>query len=310
MSCGRLGYDGMHDHVHVVTVFDDRQAGTDTIASASDLPDGTVGMSLREALTISGNTPGTDLVIFAPSALPATIAIDSALPPLGGAGTVVDGSGAVTIDCSGTTETAFTVTADSSVVRGLRFERCGGDAIEVAPGVTGVLIDDVTILDIGGRGIVASECTGLTIRSLHIERAGGDLVSVTDCTGVTVVDAFMVIGNKDALRGVHFARVTNGRIIDSIIDPGDARLVNLVDCEDILVARNILDRGDAGVVIYGPSNNISIIQNVIIRSVYDGVYIGDEATNTTLIHNTMLDCATAIVDHGADTVAANNLVST
>ena len=36
MSCGRIGYDGMHDHVHVVSVFEDRQAGTDTMTSASE----------------------------------------------------------------------------------------------------------------------------------------------------------------------------------------------------------------------------------------------------------------------------------
>lgn len=310
MSCGRLGYESLHDNVHVVTTGEDRMAGSPTMTSAGELPAGTVGLSLREALTISGNTAGTDLVRFAPSLLPGTLTVASELPEVSSGRTVIDGSGETTIDCSAVTGAALTISADFVEVRGLRFEGCGGDAIELIPGTYGVAIDDVTILDVGGRGIVADTCAGLSITGLHIERAGGDLISVTDCRDVTISGAFMVIENKETLRGVNFLRVTDSRIVDNIIDPGDARLVNLVDSSDILVARNILDRGDAGVVIYGPSNNITIIQNVIISSTYDGVYIGGEATNTTVIHNTMFNCPTGLIDGGTDTIAANNLIST
>jgi hypothetical protein len=75
------------------------------------------------------------------------------------------------------------------------------------------------------------------------------------------------------------------------------------------VCRNILDRGDAGVVLEGVSTRNLIFQNVAITMVYDGVYLGPEATGNIVVHNTFYDCSTAIADGSPDAVLLNNLVT-
>ena len=313
-GCGRWGYGAQFDHAWTVDVFEDRMAGPATMGSPDELDPGAVGLSLREALVIAGNTPGTDRIGFSPRVFPRsapiTIAPGSPLPEVAGDGTSVDGTGAgVEIDATASAGPLVVITGDDVTVRGLTFRSAGEDVIHLAGGHR-VSIEDVTILDPAGRGIVLSSCSGVSILRARIERAGGDLISVTDCTDVTVAEAFMVIGDKDALRGINFLRVTDSRVIDNIIDPGEARLVNLADSSDNLIARNILDRGHAGVVLEGESHGNLVIQNSVISSTYDGVYVSSAATGNTVVHNTLFQCTTPIADGASDTVAANNLVST
>src|SRR5882672_10086614 len=88
-GCGRLGFppapapDGLPDLTLRVSITDDRLAGSTTMASRAELPAGTIGLSLREALVIAANNPGPDRVTFDPSAFaagtPAMIAVGAPL---------------------------------------------------------------------------------------------------------------------------------------------------------------------------------------------------------------------------------------
>jgi len=308
-SCGRIGYDGGFDQVLTVDVLEDRMSAPDTIMTPEEVG-GT--LSLREALTISNNTPGTELVRFDPEIFaPGSPALIEALTPLpiGGAGTRIDCRGGVEV------RGAPLVLDDISNVEviGCRFAVSDDDAILVNNS-SDVTIRNNVFLESGGHAIDVvgnpDECTGIRIEDNYIEHAGSALVAIYDCEDVYVADNFMVIGDKGAQSGVHFERVTQSRIFDNIIDPGSARLINFQDASNNEIRGNILDGADAGVVLYGVSADNLIVQNVVMEVRYDGVYLGGDALRNTVVHNTFFNCATALVDGGTDTTLGNNLEST
>lgn len=309
LACGRIDYDGVHAQVLVVDVIDDRFAGPADMRSPRDLDPGATGLSLREAITIANNAPGADLIAFDPSLFPSSsttpITPSEPLPPISGEGTEIHAEG-VTLDASATGGAAVVIAASGVVLRGLTIVGAPDVAIHIEPGLEGVGVSETTILDSGGRAIEASACRGLTIDHTRIERPGSDLVYVEDCVDVSITDNFMVIGDKDANRGVHFTRVNDSRVADNIIDPGSARLVDLLDSSNNEIVHNILDRGHAGVVLEGESHANLVFQNVIIGSVYDGVYVSGESTGNTVVHNTMFQCSSNLVDGASDTVSGNN----
>ncbi len=190
-----------------------------------------------------------------------------------------------------------------------RFVNSGGDAI-VVDGSDRLLVEGNTILDPGGRGIHLLDAAGATVDENTIERAGADLMTIVDSTDLTLENSFMVIGDKGANRGVRLERVHQSTIVDNIIDPGDARLLDFYDSSDNHIEGNILDRGDAGVVFEGDSHRNLVFRNVVISSTYDGVYISSSSTDNTVVHNTLFQCSTPIVDGPGDTVLGNNLTAT
>lgn len=336
LGCGRIRYDPLFENDFVVTVPDDRLAGPDTMTSPADLEPGTVGLSLREALVMAGNSDGGDLVRFDagvfPASAPTTIVLGSALPVISDEGTVIDGRGAgVVIDGSSVADPTMVIEASRAGLRQLaiagsggvgvaargaegleltdvRVEGAAGDGIQVDM-AAGVNLTGVTVLDPSGRGLALTWSDGARIVGAHIERAGADLVSVMDAGDALIQDAFMVIGDKTALRGIHMERVTGSRVCDNVIDPGSARLINLLDSSDNRIERNILDRGHAGVVLEGVSLRNTVFQNVVIGSEYDGIYVGGEAADSVVVHNTLHQCSSAVVDGATSTTQGNNLVT-
>lgn len=311
-ACGRLGYEQLYGQILVVTITADRMAGPATMDSPTDVS--AAGLSLREALTIAHNHDGTDLIYFDPSVWPpgdpVVFTPTEPLPGVDTEGTEISGhDGGVIIDGSGTTDPVITVTADGCSVGGITIINAGGDAV-VVDGATGVRVSEMTILDPVGRGIVVTNSSDIMIEGNRIERPGSDLITVVDSTNIDIRWNFGIIGDKGANRGVRFTRVDDSRICDNIIDPGSARLIDLDDSSRNEICRNVLDRGHAGVVLEGESHENFVFQNAIIGSEYDGVYVSSASTGNTVVHNTMLDCHTALVDGASDTVKGNNLVST
>jgi parallel beta-helix repeat protein len=309
MGCGRIGYDGPYDQVLTVDVLEDRMEAPATVERPSDV--GAVGLSLREAITIANNTPGSELVEFDPSIFPPGTRTNIDL------GTALDlGGGATRIDCgtrAGFRSSPLVLDGVSDVVvTGCRFDVSSGHAIQVIDS-TDVHIHDNAFFDSGESAIrvetVDGECKDVRIENNRIEHAGSDLVGIYDCEEVLIADNMMIVGDKGAQRGVHFERVLSSQIVDNIIDPGEARMINFQDASHNLIQGNVLEGAHAGVVLYGASNDNVIIQNVAMDMVYDGVYVSSEAQGNTVVHNTFFQCSTAIADGAADTVLGNNLDS-
>ena len=130
-ACGRFGFGNQPDgggsgsdtSLHV-TIPTDRMAGPPTMSSLADLPPGTTGLALREALAIAANHAGPDRIDFDPAVFPAAapqaIAIDTPLV-VAGDGTTVDASaaGVVIAPSSATPIEALQITGGHAVVDGL-----------------------------------------------------------------------------------------------------------------------------------------------------------------------------------------------
>ncbi len=307
-ACGRINYDRNPNDL-VVDVTEDRMAGPADIDAAEDLPDGR--LSLREALTIANNRPGQQRITFDDEVFPpgegAVIWLSEPLPDLVDDETHVYGNNGVILDASALTTPVFAVLGDYVWIKHLTIRDAGADAIEVR-GATGAFLYDLAILDPAGRAVVAADCVELTLAESRLERPGGNVVVAARCSAVTVRDDFMIVGDKENARGVRFEQVEGSFVLDNLIDPGEARLVDLLDSSRNEIVGNILDRGHAGVVLEGASHENLVLRNVIIGSVYDGVYVASESTGNTVVHNTMYQCATALVDGAADTLTGNNLV--
>ncbi len=307
-GCGRIGYDAAHDQVLTVDVVEDRMAAPADATRPSDV--GALGLSLREALTIAGNTPGSERVAFDPVVFPPGFRTDvdlgSALPVPGG-GTLVDCDGragfrTAPLDLSGVSDVE---------VRGCRFSVSTDHAIHVTDSDS-VHLHDNAFFDSGQSAIYVEStagCSGLVIENNRIEHAGSDLVAVYDCRDVLVRSNLMIVGDKGAQRGLHLERVTQSQVLDNVIDPGSARMVNLQDSSENLIQGNILEGADAGVVLEGASNDNRVVQNVSMDMMYDGIYVSPTSLGNTVVHNTLFRCSSAVVDEAPDTITGNNLTS-
>lgn len=306
-ACGRINYDRNPNDL-VVDVTEDRMSGPADIDSAHDLPDGR--LSLREALTIANNRPGQQRITFDDDVFPpgegGVITLTEPLPDLVDDETHVYGNGGVILDASGLSTPVFVVLGDYVWIKHLTIRDAGADAIEVR-GATGAYLYDLTILDPAGRAVVATDCVEMTLAESRLERPGGNVVVATRCSEVTIRNDFVIVGDKENARGVRFEQVEGSFVLDNLIDPGEARLVDLLDSSRNEIVGNILDRGHAGVVLEGESHENLVFRNVIIGSVYDGVYVASESTGNVVVHNTMYECATPLVDGAADTLTGNNL---
>jgi hypothetical protein len=308
-GCGRVHFDSLFDNVLVVSTTEDRLAGPDNAGSLDELDPGLTDLSLREALVIAGNTPGSDLITFDtdvfPEASPATIAIASQLPTLRSDVTVVDARGAGVIVGLAAPYTGPIVHVDgaSCALRGMTF----AGAITVNGGDLTIAYN--AILDAPGDGIALVGVTGATLVGNRIERVAGDPIRAQMSSGLAIERNTIVIGDKLAGRGVRFETVTGSSVRDNIIDPGPAQLVSLFDSSDNEIVGNILDRGNIGVLLDGASQRNFIFRNVMIAPTEEPIVVLALATSNRIINNTFFQCLAGTSNSAPDTVEMNTLAA-
>jgi parallel beta-helix repeat protein len=321
-ACGRFGFDELGtgpidptkpgDPALIVTRADDRMAGPSTMSSLAELPPGTVGLSLREALTIANHHAGADRIAFDASALPAdpTITLDTALVVSDEATEIDAADVKVTLaGATGYTGTLLQVKGNDAVIDGLAL-RGGNVAIEVAL-VSRAVLRRLAIRDTAGDAIRATGCTDLYVEDSRIEGAGGDPLVMQGSTGAWIRRNFVVLKSKaGTVHGFWLTEVTRSHIIDNVIDPGDAHLISLDNSSDNELIGNILDRGDTGITVYGNSQRNLIFRNVVINPTYDSVFFDPtpQTIENRVINNTFLGTSD-IVDEGMGNTKANNLVT-
>jgi parallel beta-helix repeat protein len=315
-ACGRLGFDsgvGPDASGLVVTTTADRLAGGASIATIDDLPAGTVGLSLREAVTIAGNHPGPDRVAFDPATFPSTTPVTIALASqlvVAGDDTTVDAlaTGVRIAPASGFTDTLLAVTGARATLRGLHFEGGGTDAI-TATGVTGLVIDTATIVTPANYGIGLTDVSDATITKCVIDRSGSTPIEISTSTSSTISSSTIKLAGKTGIVfGIEITGSTNMHVLDNIIDPGDAWMIHLDGTSSSEIAGNIIDGGDTGIVLTGSSMNDLVFRNVITQPSQDSVYIDTPVTNTIVVNNTFYMCSD-ITDVGQGTMNLNNLSS-
>jgi parallel beta-helix repeat protein len=321
-ACGRFGFDpraapDAQDPQDadesttrlIVTLAEDRMAGPPTMSSLADLAPGSVGLSLREALTIANHRPGSDVVAFDPAALPAgsTILINSALV-VGGDGTRIDAKGAIAVGAAtGYAGALIQVNGTGAVLDGLTLR--GGTFGIQALAVGGITIRGLTIQDTLDHAIQLDSCSQVVVEDNRIERAGGDSLHLYSTTEALVQRNFVVLGAKTGtIAGFALEDVNRSRFLDNIIDPGEAHLIRLTNSSDNEIVGNILDRGESGIVLRGASNGNFVFRNVVTAPIYDSVFIEAPGANNKIINNTFYE-ASDVVDGGTGTMAVNNLVS-
>lgn len=320
VSCGRLGFDrapgapdGASDSAPplIVSLTQDRMAGPASLSAVADLPPGTTGLSLREALVIASNHPGPDSIQFDATALPAgTIIAIAAELVVGDTGTAIEAAtlGIIVAGTPGYAGPLFRVTGNAAVIDGLEL-RGGGTGVE-AGAVSGLVMRQLAIHDTAGDAIHVDGASQLTIDGSRIERAGGTPVLVRSTRDAFVQHNFVSLADKTArIAGIDLQAVTGVHVLGNTIDPGNAFLVSLTDSSDNEVIDNILDRGDTGVTLFGDSHRNLVFRNVVISPAADSVFIDAPATGNTIVNNTFY-MAGAIVDGSTGTVAQNNLIST
>jgi len=308
-GCGRVHFDSLFDNVFVVSTTEDRLAGPDNAGSLDELDSGLTDLSLREALVIAGNTPGSDLITFDrdvfPPASPATIAIASELPALRSAATVVDARGAgVIVDVSAPfAGPIVSIPGTACELRGLQL-RAG----ITATGADLTLTDNA-ILAAPGDGIVLTGVTGATLFANRIERVAGDPIRAQMSSGLAIADNTIVIGDKLAGRGIRFEAVTSSSVRDNVIDPGPAQLVSLFDSSDNEIVGNILDRGNIGVFLDGASQRNVVFRNVMIAPDEEPIVVLALATSNRIINNTFFQCLAGTSNSAPDTLEMNTLAA-
>lgn len=287
-------------------------AGPASLSAVADLPPGTTGLSLREALVIASNHPGPDSLQFDTTALPAgTIIAIAAELVVGDTGTAIEAAnlGIIVAGAPGYAGPLFRVTGNDAVIDGLELQG-GGTGVEAAA-VSGLVMRHLAIHDTASDAIHIDGASQLTIDGSRIERAGGTPVLVRSTRDGFVQHNFVSLADKTArIAGIDLQAVTGVHVLSNSIDPGNAFLVSLTDSSDNEVIDNILDRGDTGVTLFGDSHRNLVFRNVVISPAADSVFIEAPATGNTIVNNTFYMAGSAIVDGSTGTVAQNNLFST
>ena len=315
-GCGRIGFepdpadlDPADQTDLVVSITDDRLTST-TLASPADLPAGTGGLSLREALVIAANRPGPDLVAFDRAvfsiATPPTITVNSELV-IGTDTTLAAFARGVVITSAAGYAGALLRVAGNGVVDGLAFR--GGTPAIVADGATGFAIRHVTIAGASGDGIRITNGRSGVIEDSRIEQPVGTPVGLVDSTDVVLRRTFVALNAKvGPVRGVEVLRGLRIQLHDNIIDPGEAFLVSVESSADTELIGNVFDGGDTGLAILGTSTRTLVLRNVCVNPLYDSIYIASGVTDTTIVHTTFF-LAGSPVDSGTNTTVQNSLLS-
>lgn len=325
-GCGRIGFD---DAVLVVTRTDDRNANP-AAASVAQLPPGTVGLSLREAVAIANNHPGHDEIAFDAgvfaAAAPATIrlgevlsladdvvidatarvvvvdrepAYDGTLVVARGAGVTVRGIGFA----AGGTAPRVVISGAGAILDALRFA-AGGPPIEVAGANTTIVA--TTIAGSTGNGIALVGASGARLDQLHIAGVDADPIFISKSSDLDIGRCLIEISDKTLLRGIRVEASSRVVIHDNVIDPGPAQLISLLDSSDNQIIANVLDGGTLGIGLFGTSSRNLVFRNAIMASTDEPIAVEATASANRIINTTIIQ-TTAIVNDAADTEIANTL---
>jgi len=327
-GCGRIGFDAGDGLV--VTRTDDRLVAPN-LASLADLPPGTVGLSLREAMTIANGHAGPDRITFDPTVFPASIRIESLLVASEEMEIDATGRGVVLDVGGGYTSTLVSVAAASVTLRGLQFApggvdtrliveaSCTGAALDALAFATGpqpitveganVTITDVQITGSSANGIAIDGAADVTIDGASIAGVFDDPILVRNSSNVDVTRATIQISDKTVGRGIRVESSTSSHFHDNIIDPGPAQLISLQDSSDNEIVSNVLDGGTAGIALFGTSSRNLVFRNATMNNVDDSVYIDPTATQNRIFNTTIIN-APAIADLAPDTQIANTFTAT
>ena len=321
-GCGRFGFndqvggdasvDAVPDTALHVTITSDRMAGPSTLASIDELPAGTVGLSIREALAIANNHVGPDRVVFDPQVFPTSapisLVLDSALV-VGDTATVLDAStaGVTLVPRAGLAGPLANVTGTDGTVDGLVFQ--GGDVAISAIGVTGLVIRRVHALDTIGDAFHLDNVANATIEDSRVDRAGPAPIHISASTDSTVQRTFVALAAKTGtVYGVRVEQSSRIHLVDNTVDPGTAWMISLQGTVDSEVIGNVIDGGDSGIVLTGTSDRNLVFRNVVMAPAYDSVYLDATAHDNVVLNNTFF-MASNVTDAGLNTSAKNNLVS-
>jgi hypothetical protein len=317
VGCGRLGFTGVttsdasSDATLYVSITADRMAGPATIASIADLPPGTVGLSLREALAIAANHPGPDRIAFVasvfPAAAPATITIATSLV-VAGEGTIVDATGSGVIITGGVPGLdLIDVIGNGDELHGLAMQ--GGGVAVFATNATNLALASLTIHQPIAEAIAISGGRIVAITDCVIDRPGGSALLVRNAADVTFQRGTVKLSTKTGVvNGIEIDSSMRVHVLDSFIDPGTAWMVHLADTVDSEVTGNVIVGGDTGVVLTGATARTTVFRNVIDQPGTDSVFIDTTVDATTVLNNTLYKCS-AITNTGTNTSDLNDLVS-
>ena len=309
-GCGRLGFtdqppvpDAPPAPDLVVSITEDRLAGGPTIASLADLPPDTQGLSLREATTIANNHAGPDVVGFAFTG-PTTLALTSELAI--GADTTLDGTGAqVTITGTGT---LLHVTGDNATVSGLTITG-GSDAVR-AVSVANLALHALVLEQPTGDGLHIESCTHCELDDCRVDHAAGEPILLRTSSDLYVRRAFVALASKSGtLHGIEVESSSQIHILDSIIDPGTAWMIDLQDTTDSEITGNVIDGADTGITLFGTTARISIVRNVVINPAADSIYVAAGVADIAITNNTFYN-APDITNAGTSVSELNTLIST
>lgn len=320
-GCGRLGFEDLRtapdaadpmDPTLRVSVEVDRMAGPPTLSSLDQLSPGTLGLSLREALTIATNRAGPDRIVFDPGVFapttPVTVALGSTLV-LGDDATTLDatGAGVVLGPGAGFSGALLRVTGNGDELIGLTLQQ--GDIGISALGVTGLAIRLVHALDTVGEAVRLENVAQVTVEDSRIDHAGPAPIHIITSTDTIVQRTFVALAAKTGtVYGVRVEGSQRIHVVDCTIDPGTAWMISLDASSDNEVIGNIVDGGDTGITLTGGSNRNHLFRNVVMAPNTDSVYV-DGQSNDNIVENNTFYMIADITDEGVNTVARNNLVS-
>ena len=262
------------------------------MTSVADLPAGTAGLSLREALAIAANHAGPDRIDFDPGVFPPDRAatIMAILPfAVAGDDTVLDGSAAGVVIAAGASPgDVLAVTGTADTISGLTVSG-GGIGVHVTGAHATVLA--VVAQSSANEGILVDTVAGATLTDCRVDHAGPVAFRVTASSDVAIERAFVALSAKSGvLEGIRLEGSQRVHLLDSIVDPGTAWMINVVDTTDSDITGNILDGGDTGITVFGASTGNTIFRNVAIAPAYHGVYIDAAAGANTVLNTTCYQC--------------------
>ena len=285
-----------------MSISDDRLAGGPTIASLTDIPASSPGLSLREALTIAANRPGPDRVAFGFAAA-TTLTVTSELPIA--ADTTLDGTGTpITITGTGT---LLHVTGDNVTITSLTVQ--GGDSALRAITVANLALHSLTLEQPTGDGLHVESCMHCEIDDCRVDQAAGDPILLATSTDTYVRRAFVALATKSGVvHGIEVQGSSQMHILDSIVDPGTAWMIHLQDTTDSEVTGNVVDGGDTCIALTGSTARTTVFRNVAINPSTDSIYVDSTVADTTITNNTFYN-APDITDIGVNTTETNSLLS-
>jgi len=312
-ACIRTGFDSTpaYDHVWVVNLGEDRQAGPADLPNPNQVPDQSRSLSLREALLLASASAGSDQIVFDDAAFTAssgtTLHLREPLPALRDRAITIENDGpAIILDGAGLASGCASIIANDAVIRGLTFQDCGDPALLV-DGAQGALIAGNRFSGTRGVSLRLVGSVDVAVQDNLFDRGSGDLISAEDATALRIERNLLTLSDKESNRGIYLTRVSGSLIADNFLDPGSAWMIGLDSSSDNRIERNLIDGAHSGIVLVGDSDRNFIFRNIVVNVVYDGIYLEGGANQNTVVHNTVSHYSSLVADDAADNVVKNNL---